>query len=147
MMDKTILHHLKKNSDYTNNKSLPSGTECEVFSKSTINNIIKYCSNHHLSEYLTYYVSENKNFFNISKLNIPTKLRSKVSFSIDTFEEFSRVKKFLKKMKDKKRLYSSSTQDLIQYIKKIPKKKIKDKISKINIKDLKKFKKKFKIIL
>lgn len=144
MMDKTIQLHLKKNSDYTNNKLLPSGTECEVFSKSTIDNISKYCANHQLSEYLTYYVSENKHFFNISKLKIPKKMRTKVSFSIDTFEEFSRVKNFLKKMKERKKLYTSTASDLIEFTSKIPSKEITEKIDQ---KNLVKFKEKFKVIL
>ena len=141
LMNQALSLHSRTNADYTENKGLPSGTEVEIFDKSAIFNINKYGQNKDLSEYLTYYITQNKDKFNTSTLSIPKKLKSKVSFSIDSTKDFSLVKKFLNKMKKNKKEYSFTTLELVRFSKKFDH-KYKKKIKDIN---LEKFKENFRI--
>ena len=77
-VEKTINTHLKNNSDYTDCKNIPSGTEIEVFSVKTIRNLYENLVDSSGTEYLTNYIIENKDQFSISSCKVK-KHKSKVS--------------------------------------------------------------------
>ena len=59
-IDKSIAEHNKINADYTSSKSLPSGTEAEVFNYRILKLIFHISEDSSGSEYLTNYIIDNK---------------------------------------------------------------------------------------
>lgn len=116
--DLTIEHLLNTNSDYSNNKSLISGSECEVFQVSAIRTIFDFAENRSNTEYLTYYI-ENDNFQKSSP-DIPSHLKRDVSLTLDTREDFEKVSYVLENIYRKDRPFSQ--EELTAFIDRHPEK-------------------------
>ena len=113
--EKTINTHLKNNSDYTDCKNIPSGTEIEVFSVKTIRNLYENLVDSSGTEYLTNYIIENKDQFSISSCKVKKKHKSKVRLTIDTIEDFKNVEMMLKSFYKKKITYDYNIDDILNY--------------------------------
>lgn len=134
-LDKLINFHLKKNLEYSNNKSLPGGTEVEIYNKSLLRFLLKMIKNKDGTEYLTFFIDRFKDQFSCGSLNVPKKHRSTKSLTIDTKNDFQFVKNFLLKMKKENKKYNYNINDVIKYLKKNKKKNINlfsKKLTKIN---------------
>jgi N,N'-diacetyllegionaminate synthase len=134
--EKTINTHLKHNSDYTDCKHIPSGTEIEVFSVKTIKNLYENLIDSSGSEYLTNYITENKDQFSISSCVVKNKHKSNIRLTIDTIEDFKNVELMFKFFYKHKKIYDYDIDDILNYYS-LLKKKPKNS----NIKQLKKPKK------
>ena len=62
-IDKGLTDHLQKNSEYTDLKELPSGTEVEIFNYQLLQDINKCNINKDETEYLTYFITKNRSHF------------------------------------------------------------------------------------
>ena len=133
-LDKTIDLHLNKNLNYSENRLLPRGTEVEVFDASLLKKIQYLAEDTSGSEYLTFYLNRYKDQFSTQSLPIINKFNKKIRLTIDTFQDFNIVQKFLNLMKKKRKLTSYKMNDIIDYHSK--NKKIFDK-RKIQIKKAK----------
>lgn len=92
---------MKLNADYTDHKSLPSGTETEIFSKSLLDVLYKIIKYPEDTEYLTKYIIDNIDQFKVASAPILEAHKNKLSLTIDTKKDFIKVKKFLFYMKKK----------------------------------------------
>lgn len=85
------------NLDYINNfDSLPIGMGSEIFSISSLEKSVLYGKEAHHLEHVNEYILENKQLFNM--LTIVSDKKSKifkVGFSIDTPEDYERIKSYL----------------------------------------------------
>ena len=131
--EKTIKTHLSNNSDYTDCKLIPSGTEIEVFSTKIIKNLSDQLIDSSGTEYLTNYVTDNKDQFSISSCKVKKAHQSKIRLTIDTKEDFKSVKIMLNKFIKQKKFYDYNFDDILKYYSKLKKKHINQ-----NIKHLKK---------
>lgn len=113
--EKTIKTHLKNNSDYTDCKLIPSGTEIEVFSQRTIINLYNNLLDSSGTEYLTNYVTENSSHFSISSCKVNKKHKSKIRLTIDTIEDYKNVKQMLNFFKKNNKLHSYNLNDILAY--------------------------------
>lgn len=129
---KALDYFLSKNFDYIDHKKLLSGAETEIIDFKVLDFIFKNYKNLQDTEYLTNYIVDNKNFFNIGSAPVAFKHRVSTSMTIDTINDFNYVKKFLNYYRSKNNnFYSYGINDLVNFIKKYPKKKNKNKKSKI----------------
>ena len=101
-LDKTIDFHLKNNLQYTDAKSLPSGIDTEIFDKKFLETINKLAQNTAGTEYLTFYVTDHKNQFNLGSLNVSDYYRKKIRLTLDNKDDFKVIKYFLDHMNKKK---------------------------------------------
>lgn len=134
--EKTINTHLKNNSDYTDCKNIPSGTEIEVFSVKTIENLYENLIDSSGSEYLTNYITENKDQFSISSCKVNKKHKSNIRLTIDTIEDFKNVEMMFKFFYQNKKIYDYDLNDILNYYS-----LLKKKPKNLNITQLKKPKK------
>lgn len=117
-LDKTIDFHLKNNLQYTDAKSLPSGIDTEIFDKKFLETINKLAQNTAGTEYLTFYVTDHKNQFNLGSLNVSDYYRKKIRLTLDNKDDFKVIKYFLDHMNKKKKFLSHNFMDLINFYKK-----------------------------
>lgn len=84
-LDAAVQHLIETNSDYCHNKSLPSGTECEVFTVAALKTICDFAEEPGNTEYLTYYI-ENESFQK-SELPVAPEFQRDVSLTLDTQDD------------------------------------------------------------
>lgn len=125
-----ISFFLKNNLDYVDHKKLPGGTEIEIFDYQILKFVHEKSVDLNGTEYLTNYIKNNKDLFNISSAPVNAEHISKTSMSIDNQQDYLYVKKFLQNFyKKNKNYYNYTLDDIIDYIKKNKKKNIKKKNS------------------
>ena len=129
-LDLAINHHLKTNSEYTDHKLLPSGTETEIFSHEFLKKLTNSILFKNDTEYLTSFVINHRDQFKVSSAPVKKKHQTKLSMTIDTKKDFLKVKNFLKLMSKKNKLYDYSMDDVVAYLKKLNVKKYKNRNSK-----------------
>lgn len=129
--EKTIKTHLSNNSDYTDCKLIPSGTEIEVFSTKIIKNLSDQLVDSSGTEYLTNYVTDNKDQFSISSCKVKKAHQSKIRLTIDTKEDFKSVKIMLNKFIKQKKFYDYDIDDILKYYSKLKKKPINQNINQL----------------
>ena len=117
---KTIEHHLRSNSNYTDAKALPSGTEVEVFDASTLQLILELSNDTNGTEYLTNYIIDNSSQFKTSSLPVPEKHKLNYRLTIDTKEDFSLVSKMIDYFKLIGKHYSYDMDDIIKFMESNP---------------------------
>ena len=92
-LDIAIRSHLRTNSDYTDHKNLPSGTETEIFSLNLLKNIMLFFSSED-SEYLTNYVIDNKKEYLCNSAPVKYSHKKKIRLTIDTQKDFKKYQLF-----------------------------------------------------
>jgi spore coat polysaccharide biosynthesis protein SpsF (cytidylyltransferase family) len=131
--EKTIKTHLRYNSDYTDCKLISSGTELEVFSAKVIKNLYNQLLDSSGTEYLTNYITENKDQFSTSSCKVKKAHQSNIRLTIDTEEDFKSVKMMLNKFVKQNKFYEYDMDDILNYFS-----KLKNKPKNLNIVQLKK---------
>ena len=108
-----LINHLRKyNLDYVSAKQLPSGTEAEAFTASTLKTIERYAANLDYTEYLTYYVDDPS--FACGQLPVEEKYRRDYNLSLDTEDDFCMVSDILESIYDENEPYK--LEQLIKHI-------------------------------
>ena len=92
MIDKAIISHLARSCDVTFMKDMPFGTHKEVVSASTIKTIIENASNPNNTEYLEYYLENNRNF-NVNYISSGYKFNKKLRMTLDYKEDLEFFRK------------------------------------------------------
>lgn len=129
-----ISYFLKNNLDYVDHKRLPGGTEIEIFDYQILKFLYEKSADLNGTEYLSNYIKDNKDLFNIGSAPVKTKHASKTSMSIDNQQDYLYGKKFLQNFyKNNKNYYNYSLDDIVAYIKKNKKKNIKEKKNLIKV--------------
>ena len=129
-MEKAIDYHLSNNLDYTDHKKLPSGTETEVFNRKILNFINENAEDNSGTEYLTYYIKDNEQYFRTGSAAVEKKHQKNIRLTIDNLKDYKFVKPFLKKMQIKNKLLTYNIDDIISFYKR---KTNSQKINKKNI--------------
>ena len=86
MIDKAIVSHLKSSCDVTFMTEMPFGTHKEIVSLNTIKTIIETASNPNNTEYLEYYL-KNDRYFNINYIGSGYKFNQKLRMTLDYEED------------------------------------------------------------
>ena len=132
-LDKLIKYHLGTNLEYSNNKELPGGTEVEIFNLDILKFLLNTIIDVNNTEYLTFFIQKNLDQFTTGSLKVLRKHKSNKSLTIDTYQDYVFVKKFLTEMKKKDLKYEYSLDHIMKFLSQNDKKKQKiNKKNKIN---------------
>ena len=119
-LNKTIQYHNLNNAQYTDAKSLPSGTDVEVFQRDLLKTIFELSNDSSGSEYLTNYVTNNIDQFELASLKVSSRHNKRIRLTIDTQEDYSLIKKMLSFFKKKGKEFTYSMDDIFDYFDKNP---------------------------
>ena len=114
-LDKTVDLHLEKNLNYSENRSLPRGTEVEIFDTNLLKKIYHLAQDSSGSEYLTFYINKYKDQFNTFSLPVEKKFNKQIRLTLDTQDDFKIIEKFLQKMKKGKKLFNYTMSDIFNF--------------------------------
>ena len=114
-MEKAIDYHLSNNLDYTDHKKLPSGVETEIFNRKILNFINENAEDNSGTEYLTYYIKDNEQYFRTGSATVEKKHQKNIRLTIDSRKDYDFVKPFLKKMQIKNKLLTYDIDDIISF--------------------------------
>ena len=114
-MEKAIDYHLSNNLDYTDHKKLPSGVETEIFNRKILNFINENAEDNSGTEYLTYYIKDNEQYFRTGSATVEKKHQKNIRLTIDSRKDYRFVKPFLKKMQIKNKLLTYNIDDIISF--------------------------------
>ena len=117
-LDKLIKYHIESNLEYSNNKDLLGGTEVEIFSFDILKFLLNTIIDVDNTEYLTFFIQEHIDQFITGSLDVSKKHKSNKSLTIDTYEDYMFVKKFLKDMKNKNLKYEYSLDHIMNFLNK-----------------------------
>lgn len=115
-LDRTVEHHFVTNSEYTDNKALPSGTEVEVFDTDLLQTIWSAAKYTGGTEYLTTYVIANKEQFRTSKLIVDQHHARDWRLTLDTAEDLSVINALLVGMLNKGKGLNYRLDDIVEFI-------------------------------
>lgn len=118
-LNKTIKYHQIKNAQYTDAKKLPSGTDIEVFQKNILKNIYELSSDSSGSEYLTNYVTNNIDQFEVASLEVVPHHARKLRLTMDTQEDYKLINQMLSSFKNKNKEFTYTMDDIFDFFKKI----------------------------
>ena len=102
MINIALDEHIKKNNDVTFIKNLPFGTAKEIFSFETIKSITKNIKDSKNSEYLEFYLKNNR-YFNVGYVKSKYRFDKKLRLTLDYKEDFILMKKIFLSFKSNKR--------------------------------------------
>ena len=109
MIDKAIISHLNSSCDVTFMKGMPFGTNKEIVSSNTIKTIIETAFNANNTEYLEYYLENDRNF-NINYIDAGYVFNSKLRMTLDYKEDlqfFSEIYKHFSEVNPKFTLFEA----------------------------------------
>ena len=93
--------HFKNKSDFSYAINPAVGTSVEIYNTDTLKKIKKIKKNTSFSEYMTWYVMNNKNFFKITAVKLPKEYSRKYRICLDYKEDLLMLNKLFKKLKEK----------------------------------------------
>ena len=114
-IDIGLKDHLRKNVEYTDLKELPSGTEVEIFNHKLLQDIYKCCTNKEETEYLTYFITKNKDQIKTNSLNVIEKHAKNWRLTLDTKDDYLVIKKFIEHIKLKGKLEEYKLDDIVEF--------------------------------
>ncbi len=114
-LEKGICYHKENNLDYTDCKSLPSGTEVEVINSSVLRNILNNAEDLEGTEYLTNYIVENNLIFNIGSLKVSKKHCKNYRLTLDTEKDFKVISALLNWCSNKGKKYNYNLDDIVEF--------------------------------
>ncbi len=113
--DAAIEQHLRANTEYSDLKALPSGTEVEVFDADLLRAIHKLSQDAGGTEYLTNYVIENRDQFRTFSVPVPEAHARKWRLTLDTEEDCRVIRRFLEAMRAKGKGLDYRLDDIVAY--------------------------------
>ena len=90
-LDEAVRCHQEMNADYTSNKGLPSGTECEVITTRALQLAHRLAVDARHTEYMTWYLTDPR-VFRLTRVPVAEELRRPYRLTIDTHEDLEVVR-------------------------------------------------------
>ncbi len=102
IIDFLINSHFEKGADFTYANNSAPGTSAEIYNLSTLKFIKKKKRNTSLSEYMTWYVMNNKKYFKINNVTLPKNLSRNYRLTLDYQEDLRMFNLLYEKLNKKK---------------------------------------------
>jgi N,N'-diacetyllegionaminate synthase len=99
-VDEAINLHISCNADYTDMKSMPSGTEAEIFSAQVLTFLHKNIKSSDSTEYLTNYIKNNEIFFETCSYDFQGGAMRDIRLTLDTIEDQERLERMFSRFKN-----------------------------------------------
>lgn len=103
IIDLLIKSHLHKNADYTSCTKSAHGTAAEIYNFNTLKTIYNKAKSFEHSEYMTWYILNNRNYFKINLVKLPSKLVRNYRMTLDYKQDLDFFNKLYCQL-EKKRL-------------------------------------------
>ena len=114
LINEMVNYHLKKNSDYTYNDSLPLGIRSEVIKVEALRKIYKKTVTNRYGEYLSLFFKNNPNHFNIKKFDLKFSEKFKdIRLNLDYKSDLKYLRKMVLFYKNKKII---SLEEIYKYL-------------------------------
>ena len=80
-------HHFTSGADYTAANDCAVGTACEIYNTEALHRVIEYLGNAQYSEYMTWYLQNNKEIFKVEMVDLPDNMVRKYRLTLDHSED------------------------------------------------------------
>ena len=94
--------HLSTKAEFTYATNAAAGTSAEIYNTNTLKKIKRLKKNTSLSEYMTWYVLNNKNFFKINSVKLPKEFSRNYRLTLDYNKDLILFNSLFKKLSKKK---------------------------------------------
>ncbi len=112
---RAIQHHLATNSEYTDLKKLPSGTELEVFDVALLRALWNSARDRDGTEYLTTYVTANRDQFRLASCPVDPAHARDWRLTLDMPEDLAVITALLEAMRDKGKGIDYRMDDIVEF--------------------------------
>jgi spore coat polysaccharide biosynthesis protein SpsF (cytidylyltransferase family) len=119
-LDRAVLHHLETNAEYSDLKSLPSGTEVEVIDASLLRTIWQVSKNTQGTEYLTTYIVDHSDQFTTTSVQVEESHVQDWRLTLDTSEDYQVIRAFLEAMNSRGKPLTYRLDDIISFFSEHP---------------------------
>lgn len=80
-------HHFRTGADYTAAKNCAVGTACEIYNTEALRRVISYLGHANYSEYMTWYMQNNKYLFKVELIDLPKEMVRDYRLTLDYPED------------------------------------------------------------
>lgn len=91
-------HHFKTGADYTAAKNYAVGTACEIYNTEALRRVINLLGNANYSEYMTWYLQNNKHIFKVELVDLPQDMVRDYRLTLDHPEDLDLFCKVYEKL-------------------------------------------------
>lgn len=102
-----LKHHFERGADYTAAKASAVGTACEIYNVSVLKKVISYVGRANHSEYMTWYMQNNKDIFKVELLDLPENLVRNYRLTLDYDEDLEILNKIFEELEKRKLAFST----------------------------------------
>lgn len=114
-IDQGLQYHLNSNAEYSDLKALPSGTEVEFFDVKLLKEIHLLAKNPNWTEYLTFYITQNKDQFRTVSVPVEEKHSLDWRLTLDTVEDYEVIRTLLVAMRQLGKPLDYRLDDIINF--------------------------------
>lgn len=91
-------HHFRTGADYTAARDCAVGTACEIYNTEALRRVIKYLGQADYSEYMTWYLQNNRHIFKVELVDLPLDLVRNYRLTLDHPEDLELFSKLFEKL-------------------------------------------------
>ncbi len=91
-------HHFKTGADYTAARNCAVGTACEIYNAEALRRVINYLGHADHSEYMTWYLQNNKDIFKVELVDLPEEMVRDYRLTLDHPEDLDLFCKVYEKL-------------------------------------------------
>jgi N,N'-diacetyllegionaminate synthase len=102
-----LKHHFESGADYTAAKASAVGTACEIYNVSVLKKVISYVGRANHSEYMTWYMQNNKDIFKVELIDLPENLVRNYRLTLDYEEDLEILNKIFEELENRKLPFST----------------------------------------
>ncbi len=114
-IERGLAYHLESNSEYSDLKALPSGTEVEFFDAQLLYQIFNLATDLQGTEYLTYYVTHHQSQFRTCTIPVDKRHAHNWRLTLDTAEDYQVISRLLCAMRDQGKGLTYRIDDIVHY--------------------------------
>lgn len=93
-----LSHHFKTGADYTAAKECAVGTACEIYNTEALKRVISYVGKAAHSEYMTWYMQNNKHIFKVETVDLPRDMIRNYRLTLDHEEDLRMFTELFEKL-------------------------------------------------
>ena len=102
-----LKHHFESGADYTAAKASAVGTACEIYNVSVLKKVISYVGRANHSEYMTWYMQNNKDIFKVELIDLPENLVRDYRLTLDYDEDLEILNRIFEELENRKLAFST----------------------------------------
>lgn len=93
-----LSHHFRTGADYTAARDCAVGSACEIYNAEALRRVINYLGHADHSEYMTWYLQNNKHIFKVELVDLPQEMVRDYRLTLDYSEDLELFRKIYEKL-------------------------------------------------